>query len=146
LGLLAVGLWALDRWVETDREQAERKTHEFAAAAEAGDISKMEQLLSEQLDARAFGSRTQLLSLARQYLTRDGRRSIQFWALETRLARNGQLTVTCNFKAAGQFGSYEIPAQLGLIELVFRKENDSQWRIREFRAMNIQGEDLRVPN
>ncbi len=54
--VLAVGVGAVARVVETDREAAERMTRAFVAAAAAGDVEALDEMISERVAVSADGT------------------------------------------------------------------------------------------
>lgn len=146
--VVLAGLFALlDFAVETDREQAVRKSLELAAAAEKGDFDQLASLFSDRFHSDELATKEILLRRARIYLPSGKRRTVRFWVSETYQSRDRRIVRTrCDVKAEGDFGPLgEVPFFTGRIDLTFVKDSDGQWRISGFRVARRDGSTVRIP-
>jgi len=144
--VLGLGFWLIDYAIETDREQVERKTRELAAAVEAGDLNKLDALISKRFYHPMFASKQALLDRARGVLQPGQQRTCQLWQFETSAGGSGKtMILTGNASASGQYGSFNVPGFLGKVEFTFLKDDDGQWRLGKFLVTDTQGNDVAIP-
>ncbi|MER3416612.1 MAG: hypothetical protein C4297_10420 [Gemmataceae bacterium] len=158
-GLVRYYLWSLaavaaaalvffvDWLVVTDREYVQELTQELAAAAQAGDMARLERLFSDESSSIFQGlDKKQLMDLARRWLPRVTPREIVVWGFQIeKTARGSGWRCRCLGKASGTFGGFEIVNQLFQLEVTYFKDRTGQWRIWELRIYNFGArEEIRV--
>jgi hypothetical protein len=131
LGLLALlmgGVYLLDRYQETDREQVLRKTEEILRAVERADHAVFERHLASNFQWQGMNRRA-MLQRARGSLQPSETRSCGISAAKVQ-GENGAptLLVEGNLSANGQFGSQH-GQFLGTIALTYTRQPDGQYQI-----------------
>jgi hypothetical protein len=145
--LLTLLAWGIHLWVETDREQVERKGREVAAAAERGDVEALKELFSPTFYMPEYPSRDDVLQVARRFLPPNQSRRIEFWSFQVETTRDARLiTATCSARGSGQFGPFRTDQDyIGSVHFTFVKDQDGQWRIKRFKVVNIGGHEYPLP-
>jgi hypothetical protein len=134
VALLIVGVFVLDRAVESDREQMVRKTYEVTEAVTAGHIDRAFERVS---DSFQYGSVNKDSFRQFAMTTRQSGRvtSVTVWDVTpvevSREARRG--VVEFPFKVRGSFG--ETPPNY-FARVTFTLDPDGQWRVKTFDIFN----------
>lgn len=126
---------ALDRLVETDREQIRHRIEDLAGGVQARDLDRVFQYISEQFKSAGGRDKKQLRELARQHLqSGDG---LEVWDItcEERPARDrGMVRVSFLFKVHSNRG--DVPELPFRCEATFDFHPEQGWRLRSTRVLD----------
>lgn len=127
---LILGLFALDRLVESDDEQMVRKVKEVAAAISRNDVNSAFQHISESFE-RSGKNKRQFKSFCEGLLQAGRVTDVQVWDLQAVdvVRDKGSGAVEFHFKVRGSWGASP-PNYFGKVEFVL--DPDHQWRVKSF--------------
>jgi hypothetical protein len=133
-GLLILGVWLLDRAIESEREQIVRKVYEVADAITAGDIDGAFRHVSEHFE-RSGWDRARFHEFARNTRQNGNVTAVRVWdVMATESSReNRRGVVEFPFKVRGRWG--ETPPSY-FARVVFMLDNDGEWRVQTFDVYN----------
>ncbi len=131
--LLAIGFHALDRFVETDREQIEARVKRMAAAVQANDLDGAFQFISDQFRSPGGRSKADFLALAKSYRRTGTVTEVVVWDFQfpqQMLRESASGRVTFQVKARGDLGRDLLFARC---EADFDFNESAGWRLRSFQ-------------
>ncbi len=133
VGLLAL-YFLLDRLVETDREQMERKMNEIVAGLNKRDMEPVMRHISEKFKFRDY-NRDAMRKKVQDAIADHNIRNIRIWDLEVKEASRDKKTAKVNFfvKADSDWGT---PEPSLLCRTVWVLDPDGQWRLQTFDLYN----------
>ena len=147
LGLigLAVLLFTLSFFFETDLEQVKRLNKELVQSVPAQDWSKMSDLLDPDatmgtVDGTLFGNRKALVDGARAAATTYGLKSVTITGTEE--SQDASRDITVNINVLSKQDATEgvgIPGTLSSWQMVWGQVN-KQWRCRQILCLKVGGE------
>jgi type II secretory pathway component PulM len=135
--LLLLVYLALDRLVETDREQIGHRVEGMAAAVQARDLDRMFQHISDQFRSQGGRDKKQLRELARELIQSGTAAQIDVWdfRFEDGVARDkGQARVSFAFKVHGNHP--ELEGLFYRCEATFDFHPEHGWRMRSCKIVD----------
>jgi hypothetical protein len=152
VAVLAGAVFALDYFLESDREQVVRKIDEAARSVEARDLDRFFRHVSEQFH---YGSsnKARFRALLEQYRNAGNLQSIRVWDVQVEKppGQDGtppdEMTVRFRLRVTGSYGG---GPQQGAFTCrsVFVRDPDKEWRLKGFRVFPLVGDEsseIQVP-
>jgi ketosteroid isomerase-like protein len=147
--LIAVGVVAafaglyfvLDKLVETDREQIERKVREMAAAVTRRDPDAVFQHVSDQFASPQGKGKAEFKEVAKGYINSGAAGEVVVWGFEFKqdVPRDKPLApVAFMVKAKGNKFGVGDEASFRC-EATFHRDADGQWRLKGFKLFDALG-------
>jgi hypothetical protein len=149
---LAGAVFALDRFLESDREQVVRKTGEAARSIEARDLDRFFRHVSDRF---RYGSsdKARFRAVLEQNRTQGNVQSIEVWDIQVEKypGQDGnppdEMTVRFRLRVTGSYGG---GPQQGAFTCrsVFVRDPDEEWRLKGFRVFPLVGDEsseIQVP-
>lgn len=132
VALTIAGLFLLDRFIESDREQMVRKVQEIAAGVNARDLNRTFGHVSEHFE-RGGVDKASFRRFADRMLRSSYVTDVQVWDFNVISAARDrrQGDVECFFKVRGSWG--ETPPGF-FVRVHFSLDNDNQWRVQSFEV------------
>lgn len=144
IALLMGGVFVVDRYQESDREQVLRKSDELLRAVERADYATFERHVAKDFQWQGL-DKTGVVRRARQSLRPGDSRTCGMSAGKVKGDNGaGKLVVEGNLSATGQFGS-ENGTFLGTIELTYTRQPDGQYQVSGARVAWHNGQEVGIP-
>jgi hypothetical protein len=146
VGLLAGFYFLLDRMVETDREQIERKVLEMAAAVRAKDIDGIFRHVSDNFRSASGKTKKDLRDMANSYVRTGEVREIVVWQFAfpdtpSRERKSCNVSFLVKFHGnLGKAGDFFYRCQA-----VFDFDPQNGWRLKGFDLFDPMRENEKIP-
>ena len=148
LGVLALVVWLLYRFVPTDAKQIERNLQDMAAAVDAKDVNRLFSHVSDEFMFHLH-NKADFRRGVEGYLRRGEVQGVTVWGFEVRELSRERHTAKVLFNAKGRgtaFGGHEYVR----CKAHFVLDPDGEWRLKGFELYQPQidpdqGEPLVVP-